>query len=76
MAGELGGWSVVDRLHQITVPSLIINGRFDASQDAVVVPFLWKMPNAKWVCLEETSHMPFWEERERYLQLVANFLNA
>jgi pimeloyl-ACP methyl ester carboxylesterase len=66
----------VDRLHQISVPSLIINGQYDSSQDVCVAPFFWKIPRAKWVRLEASSHMPFWEEdRERYLQLVADFLN-
>jgi pimeloyl-ACP methyl ester carboxylesterase len=58
------------------VTSLVINGRYDASQDVVVAPFFWRIPRAKWVRFEEGSHMPYWEVRERYMQLVTDFLDG
>jgi pimeloyl-ACP methyl ester carboxylesterase len=67
---------VVDRLHSIRVPSLVVNGRFDAAQDAVVAPYFWQIAHAKWVRFEECSHAPFWENRERYMQLVSIFLDS
>jgi pimeloyl-ACP methyl ester carboxylesterase len=58
------------------VPSLVINGRYDASQNVVISPFFWRIPRAKWVRFEEGSHMPYWEIQERYMELVAGFLDA
>jgi L-proline amide hydrolase len=29
---------------------------------------------SEWVCFEESSHMPHVEERERYMQVVGEFL--
>jgi pimeloyl-ACP methyl ester carboxylesterase len=57
------------------MPTLIINGRYDPAQDFVVAPMFWKIPQSKWVRFEDSSHMPFWEERERYMQLVQEFLD-
>jgi pimeloyl-ACP methyl ester carboxylesterase len=74
-SGELKDWSIVDRLHQVTMPALVINGRYDPASDAVVGPLFWYIPRAKWVRFEESSHMPFWEERERYMELVGEFLD-
>ncbi|EMD34962.1 hypothetical protein CERSUDRAFT_85714 [Gelatoporia subvermispora B] len=68
-------WSAIDRLHLVRQPTLVINGRDDISQDFVVAPFFEKIPKVKWVRFEQSSHMPFWEERERYMQLVNDFVN-
>jgi len=72
--GELNGWTIVDRLHEIRVPCLLINGRYDISQDFVIQPFFDKISKVKWVTLENSSHLPMWEERERYIKVVENFL--
>ncbi|KAI0315992.1 hypothetical protein OF83DRAFT_1173305 [Amylostereum chailletii] len=70
----LNKWSIVDRLHTVRVPTFVVNGRADIAQDFVVAPFFEKIPKAKWVTLERSSHMPFWEERPRFMQLVREFL--
>ncbi|KAL7283433.1 hypothetical protein ACG7TL_002863 [Trametes sanguinea] len=70
----LKDWSIIDRLHLVRVPVFVMNGRKDISQDFVVAPFFEKIRKVKWVTLENSSHTPFWEERERYNQLVAEFL--
>ncbi|KAJ7627661.1 proline-specific peptidase [Mycena polygramma] len=76
ITGTIKSWTVIDDLHKITVPTLLINGRFDEAQDISVVPFFEKMPKVKWVQFAESSHMPFFEEKERYLQIVGDFLSA
>ncbi|OJT01711.1 L-amino acid amidase [Trametes pubescens] len=68
------GWSIIDRLHLVRVPTLVLNGRKDISQDFVVAPFFERIPKVKWVTFENSSHTPFFEERERYMQVVAGFL--
>ncbi|KAF8960215.1 proline-specific peptidase [Flammula alnicola] len=70
----LSNWTIVDRLHLVRVPTFVINGRKDISQDFVVKPFFDKIQKAKWVTLEKSSHTPFVEEQERYMQLVSDFL--
>ncbi|KAG5642146.1 hypothetical protein DXG03_003576 [Asterophora parasitica] len=72
----LEDWSIIDRLHLIRVPTFVINGRKDISQDFVVKPFFDGIQKVKWVTLENSSHCPFFEERDRYIQLVGDFLGA
>jgi len=72
--GTLKDWSVVDRLPAVQVPTLVLNGRFDEATDACVAPFVERIPGARWVRFEESSHMPHVEEREHYLDVVARFL--
>jgi len=68
------GWSIIDRLHLVRVPSLVINGPDDVSQDLAVAPLVWGINRTKWVRQEGTSHMPFWEKREDYMDVVRSFL--
>ncbi|KAJ7463275.1 proline iminopeptidase [Mycena latifolia] len=67
MEEQLKDWTIVDRLHEISVPYLVINGKYDLAQDFVI-------PKVKWIRYENASHLPMWEERERYIQDVKKFL--
>lgn len=70
----LRNWSIIDRLNLVRVPTLLINGRKDISQDFVVAPFFQNISDVKWITFEHSSHLPFWEERDRYAQVVSHFL--
>lgn len=74
ITGTMKTWTVIDDLHKITVPTLLINGRYDDAQDVAVVPFFERIPKVKWVQFAESSHMPFFEEKGRYLEIVGDFL--
>lgn len=70
----LNNWSCIDRLHNVKAVTLVINGRLDIGQDFVCSPFFYKINKCKWVRFEESSHMSFWEERERYMEVLGGFL--
>ncbi|KAH9944575.1 proline-specific peptidase [Amylocystis lapponica] len=72
--GSLKTWTVVDKIHTITQPTLLINGADDEAQDVCMRPFFEKMPKVKWVTMMNSSHTSFFEERERYMEFLANFL--
>lgn len=71
----LKDWSIIDRLHLVRVPTFVINGRKDIAQDFVAKPFFDKIRKVEWVTFEGSGHTPFWEEREKYTRVVADFLN-
>ncbi|HEV3187091.1 MAG TPA: proline iminopeptidase-family hydrolase [Acidimicrobiales bacterium] len=72
--GTLKNWSVVERVQQIVAPTLLLSGRFDEATPATVQPFFDAIPDVRWEIFEASSHMPFIEERERYLSVVEDFL--
>ena len=74
--GTLREWSIIDRLRDIKVPTLLINGAEDYTQDICVEPFQKGIGEelTTWVKFHYSSHMPFWEEPEKYLQTVRDFL--
>ena len=75
VTGSLKTWTVVDRLSSISVPTLLLNGRYDEAQDSCMVPFFENIAKVRCVTLENSSHMPFVEERKKYMQLVGNFFD-
>ena len=72
--GTLRGWTVVDRVHLITAPTLLASGRFDEATPATVQPFFDNIPDVRWEIFENSSHMPFVEEADRYMSVVEDFL--
>ncbi|KAF9815664.1 hypothetical protein IEO21_04454 [Rhodonia placenta] len=72
--GTLRTWSIVDIVHNITAPTLLINARDDTAQDIGLLPFFRQVARVKWVQFARSSHLPCFEEKERYLDVVADFL--
>lgn len=72
--GTLRDWSIVDRLHRVAVPTLVINGAYDEATDDTVRPFVARIPDARWVRFPDSSHLPHVEERSAYMAAVADFL--
>jgi len=72
--GSCKGWQVEDRLHAIRVPTLMVSGRHDEATPALQQVLLGGIAGSKWVCFEKSSHMPHVEERERYVQVVGDWL--
>jgi L-proline amide hydrolase len=74
MTGALGGWDVRERLHEISLPTLVIRGRYDMCTDAIAATLVEGIKSAREVVLEESSHTPVLEETDRYLEAVGAFL--
>lgn len=74
--GSLRDWSIEDRVGAIEAPTLLVSGRFDEATPATVQPFFDGIDDVRWEVLEASSHMPFVEEPERYVEIVAGFLAA
>jgi pimeloyl-ACP methyl ester carboxylesterase len=74
---QLDAWRVhdsVDRLHEITAPTLVVSGEIDLAAP----PRLGKVvadgiPGAEFVVLEGEAHQPFQERPEKFNALVHEF---
>lgn len=72
--GSLRTWSIIERLGSIVAPTLLISGRHDEATPVTVQPFYDRIADVRWTVFEESSHMPFVEEPERYRDVVGAFL--
>jgi len=73
-SGAIAGWSIEERLHEVTVPTFVINGSKDIAQDFVCEAYFWKIKKSKWLTFTQSSHVPMWEEREKYMKVVDEWL--
>ncbi|KZP26593.1 proline-specific peptidase [Athelia psychrophila] len=76
VVGPLKDWTIVDDIHKIKIPTLLLNGRYDGAQDFTMAPFFRDISKVKWVEFAESAHMPHVEETERYLEVVGDFLTT
>ncbi|KAF8512734.1 proline iminopeptidase [Hysterangium stoloniferum] len=72
--GTLKDWTIVPDLPKITARTLIISGKHDVAQDDAIRPWFLGIPKCKWVQFSESSHMPQWEERDRFMEVASEFL--
>jgi len=72
--GTLRDWSIVDRVSAVGVPTLLLSGRHDEATPRTVQPYFDAISGAQWEIFEDSSHMPFIEERSRYMAVVDAFL--
>ena len=70
-----GGIEVEEQLTTVPQPVLVLSGRYDrtCSVDAGAL-MAARLPDAEFVIFEESAHMLFVEEPERYITTVADFL--
>jgi L-proline amide hydrolase len=74
--GSLVGWSVIDRLPQLRVPTLVVAGAYDEAQPETWQPFLEHLPDVRSHVFPESSHMPHVEEPQAFLDVLGDFLRA
>jgi L-proline amide hydrolase len=72
--GSIKDWQSKDRLGEISVPTLLTSGRYDEATPALQERLRDGIPDCEWVLFEESSHTPFVEERDRYMQVVCDWL--
>ena len=53
---------------------LLINGRWDMVEDITCEGYFRHIKQIKWITFDNASHTPMWEDRERYMKLVEDFL--
>jgi proline iminopeptidase len=75
VTGTLKDWDVIGRLGEIHVPTLITSGRHDECTPTLVEALHTGIAGSEWVLFEESAHMPYLEELERYLEVVSEFLD-
>ncbi|KAH8647695.1 Alpha/Beta hydrolase protein [Xylariales sp. PMI_506] len=74
--GLLKDWEGWKDAHNIEVETLLTNGRYDTAPDVCVAPWFKTIQKVRWVTFEKSSHMPHYEERERYMKICGDFLTS
>jgi L-proline amide hydrolase len=73
VTGTLREWSVVDRLGEIRVPTLVVTGEHDEATPAINRTVSEGIPGARSVVLPGASHMAHVEDTPGYVRLLDGF---
>jgi proline-specific peptidase len=71
--GRLRDWDVRPRLSEIELPTLITSGRYDECTPELASAAHRGIPGSEWVLFEESAHMAFVEEPDRYRAVLSDF---
>ncbi|MCW5966089.1 MAG: alpha/beta fold hydrolase [Bryobacterales bacterium] len=74
--GVLADWDTTSRLGEIRVPTLLLSGRYDEATPAQQERLREGIPGSRWVVFEDSAHMAFLEEPDRYFETLSRFLDA
>lgn len=72
--GNLMTWERRDRLGEINVPSLVLCGRYDEVVPACAETIHAGIPGSELVIFEESSHLAHFEEPDRFMTVLRDFL--
>jgi len=75
VVGTLKEWSVIDRLGEIRVPTLVVTGEHDEATPAINRTVSEGIPGADGVILPGCSHMAHVEQKQEYLALLDDFFS-
>lgn len=74
--GSGADWTAIPVIKNIIVPTLVLNGVNEGASDKAIAPFVDGIPDVTWVKLSNSTHMPHWEEREHYMQVIGEWLTV
>lgn len=74
VVGMLRNWSIIDRLHAIDVPSLVVAGEHDEATPATWQPFLDGIKNVRSHIFADASHCVHLEHPEEFRAVIGDFL--
>ena len=73
--GNTRYWDVTDRLKTIKIPTLVLGGRYDEVSPVVAREIHRHIRGSELTIFPNSSHLPFWEERESFMKRVIRFLS-
>ncbi|MGI9050124.1 MAG: proline iminopeptidase-family hydrolase [Rubrobacteraceae bacterium] len=75
VVGTLKEWDVMDRLGEISVPTLLTGGRHDECRPELLRDMQGRIESSELRIIEDASHLCFAEQREEYMRVANEFLD-
>lgn len=74
VTGNIRDYDVTNRLGEINIPTLFTCGFYDEATPETTLFYKSLLPNSEIKVFENSSHLPHFEEKEKYLQVLSNFI--
>jgi len=75
VTGTLKNWDIMDRLGELTVPALLVGGRYDECTPGHLAEMASRIAGSRLEIIEDASHLCFAEQPEVFAGLVNAFLD-
>jgi proline iminopeptidase len=75
VTGTLKDWDVMDRLGEITVPALVVGGRYDECRPAHLEEMHRRIRGSQLAIIEDASHLCFAEQQDEFTALLNSFFD-
>ncbi|OBF56337.1 proline iminopeptidase [Mycobacterium sp. 852002-50816_SCH5313054-b] len=76
IVGTIRDWDVFDRLGEITLPTMVLAGRYDECVPEHAWEMHQRIPGSRFELFEASAHMPFIEEPDKFDSVMREFLRA
>ena len=73
--GTMAGWDITRDISRIRIPTLITVGQFDHVTPECAREIHRAIRHSRLVVAKRQGHLPFFEDRDRYISLLRGFLN-
>ncbi|MFE4354513.1 alpha/beta fold hydrolase, partial [Peribacillus butanolivorans] len=71
---DLPNYDIQNELYQVTIPTIVYCGRYDAQCTLVFSEEINAgLKNSKLYIFEKSNHVPYLEEKEKFLQMVSDY---
>ena len=74
--GTWKGWDITKRLPEIKVPTLVTVGKYDEVTPRVAETIHRGIAGSELRIFDNSAHLTMWDEEEKYLQVVKEFLES
>jgi len=76
VTGNIQDYDITKQLHKLNLPVLFTCGRYDEATPETTKFYQELIKGAKLVIFENSSHLPHFEEKKKYLEQLSNFLRT
>ncbi len=76
LRADIDRFDLTPELRKFKQPTLVITGRFDMNVAPLVAYRIQKLiPNSKYEVFEYSGHLPFFEEPDKFVQVITSFIS-
>lgn len=76
ISGRLANWNVKNRLHEITVPTLMIGAKYDTMDPKAMEAQSKLVKKGKFLYCPNGSHLSMWDDQQVFMAGVIDFINS
>ena len=74
--GTWKGWDITERLPEIKVPTLVTVGKYDEVTPKIAETIHHGIGGSRLKVFENSAHLTMWDEEEKYLKTVREFIES